>query len=72
MIFGAADKETVQLNEDSLWEGDEKDSGMYQNLGEFEVALPRAKPVDELPARTRYQPGGAHGELYQRRRDFSP
>jgi alpha-L-fucosidase 2 len=45
MIFGAADKETVQLNEDSLWEGDEKDSGMYQNLGEFEVALPRAKPV---------------------------
>ena len=46
MIFGAADKETVQLNEDSLWEGDEKDSGMYQNLGEFEVALPRAKPAD--------------------------
>jgi len=45
MIFGAADKETVQLNEDSLWEGDEKDSGMYQNLGEFEVALPLAKPV---------------------------
>jgi len=45
MIFGAADKETVQLNEDSLWEGDEKDSGMYQNLGEFEVALPQAKSV---------------------------
>ena len=45
MIFGAADKETVQFNEDSLWEGDEKDTGMYQNLGEFEVALPRAKPV---------------------------
>ena len=46
MIFGAADKETVQLNEDSLWEGDEKDTGMYQNLGEFEVALPRAKPTE--------------------------
>jgi alpha-L-fucosidase 2 len=46
MIFGAADKETIQINEDSLWEGDEKDSGMYQNLGEFEVALPRAKPVE--------------------------
>jgi alpha-L-fucosidase 2 len=45
MIFGAADKETIQLNEDSLWLGDEKDTGMYQNLGEFEVALPRAKPV---------------------------
>ena len=45
MIFGASEKETVQLNEDSLWLGDEKDTGMYQNLGEFEVALPRAKPV---------------------------
>jgi len=45
MLFGAADKETVQLNEDSLWLGDEKDTGMYQNLGEFEVALPRAKPA---------------------------
>ncbi|MEI6605185.1 MAG: glycoside hydrolase family 95 protein [Verrucomicrobiota bacterium] len=45
MLFGAAEKESVQLNEDSLWEGDEKDTGMYQNLGEFEVALPQAKPV---------------------------
>ena len=45
MIFGSADKETVQINEDSLWLGDEKDTGMYQNLGEFEVALPRVKPV---------------------------
>jgi len=45
MLFGAADKETVQINEDSLWLGDEKDSGWYQNLGEFEVALPQAKPV---------------------------
>jgi len=47
MIFGAADKETVQINEDSLWLGDEKDTGMYQNLGEFEVALPRIKPVED-------------------------
>jgi alpha-L-fucosidase 2 len=46
MIFGAADKETIQINEDSLWLGDEKDTGMYQNLGEFEVALPRAKPAE--------------------------
>ena len=46
MLFGAADKETVQLNEDSLWLGDEKDTGMYQNLGEFEVALPRSKPAE--------------------------
>ena len=45
MILGAADKETIQINEDSLWLGDEKDTGMYQNLGEFVVALPQAKPV---------------------------
>jgi len=45
MIFGAAEKETIQFNENSLWEGDEKDTGMYQNCGEFEVALPRAKPA---------------------------
>ncbi|MEI6606203.1 MAG: glycoside hydrolase family 95 protein, partial [Verrucomicrobiota bacterium] len=45
MLFGATEKETVQINEDSLWEGDEKDSGWYQNLGEFEVALPQTKPV---------------------------
>ncbi|MCX6874826.1 MAG: glycoside hydrolase N-terminal domain-containing protein [Verrucomicrobia bacterium] len=46
MIFGVSEKETVQLNEDSLWLGDENDTGMYQNLGECEVALPRAKPVE--------------------------
>ena len=46
MIFGAAEGETVQINESSLWEGDEKDSGMYQNLGEFGVALPLAKPAE--------------------------
>jgi alpha-L-fucosidase 2 len=46
MIFGPADKQTIQINEDSLWLGDEKDTGMYQNLGQFEVALPRAKPAE--------------------------
>jgi alpha-L-fucosidase 2 len=46
MIFGAAEGETVQINESSLWEGDEKDSGMYQNLGGFGVALPLAKPAE--------------------------
>lgn len=46
MIFGAAEGENVQINESSLWEGDEKDSGMYQNLGGFGVALPLAKPAE--------------------------
>jgi len=33
MIFGDAQHEHIQLNEISLWTGDEKDTGRYQNLG---------------------------------------
>ncbi len=45
MIFGAAEKERIQFNENSLWEGNEEDTGMYQNCGEFEVTLPRSTPA---------------------------
>jgi hypothetical protein len=43
MIFGPVDKETIQINEDSRWLGDKKDTRMCQNLGEFEVDMERAK-----------------------------
>jgi alpha-L-fucosidase 2 len=39
MIFGDAHHERVQLNESSLWTGDEKNMGAYQNLGEFTFDL---------------------------------
>src|SRR5437764_3197441 len=39
MIFGGAPQEHVQLNEISLWTGDEKDTGRYQDLGDFFVDL---------------------------------
>ena len=35
MIFGGIDKEHIQFNEDSLWIGDEKDTGSYQAFGDI-------------------------------------
>jgi alpha-L-fucosidase 2 len=39
MIFGDARREHLQLNEISLWTGDEKDTGRYQNLGDLFLEL---------------------------------
>src|SRR5450432_570376 len=39
MVFGDAQHEHVQLNEISLWTGDEKDTGRYQNLGDLYLDL---------------------------------
>jgi len=37
MIFGDAGKEHIQFNEDSLWIGDESDTGAYQAFGDVFV-----------------------------------
>ena len=37
MVFGAADKERIQFNEDTLWVGDETDTGAYQTFGDIFV-----------------------------------
>ncbi len=39
MIFGGTDAEHIQFNVDSLWEGDEKDTGAYQAFGDVQVEL---------------------------------
>ncbi|MCP4453250.1 MAG: glycoside hydrolase family 95 protein [Planctomycetes bacterium] len=39
MIFGGIDTEHVQFNEESLWTGDEKDTGSYQNFGDLFVTF---------------------------------
>jgi alpha-L-fucosidase 2 len=39
MIFGDAQHEHLQLNEISLWTGDEKDTGRYQNLADLYLDL---------------------------------
>jgi len=35
MIFGGIDEEHIQFNVDSLWTGDDKDTGAYQNFGDL-------------------------------------
>ncbi|NQU22593.1 MAG: glycoside hydrolase family 95 protein [Candidatus Nealsonbacteria bacterium] len=37
MIFGGAEKEQIQLNEDSLWTGDENPSGNYGSMGAYQT-----------------------------------
>src|SRR5579862_5606099 len=39
MIFGDPQHEHLQLNEISLWTGDEKNMGAYQNLGDLTFDL---------------------------------
>jgi alpha-L-fucosidase 2 len=35
MVFGGVDREHIQFNEDTLWIGDEKDTGSYQTFGDI-------------------------------------
>ena len=44
MIFGDAAKEHIQFNEDTLWIGDEQDTGAYQTFGDIYVDLGHANP----------------------------
>ena len=45
MVFGGAQHEHLQLNEDSLWTGDEKDTGYYQNLGDLFLDFSHGAPT---------------------------
>jgi len=39
MVFGEVAKERIQFNEDTLWIGDEKDTGSYQAFGDVYVEM---------------------------------
>ena len=39
MLFGGAPQEHIQFNEESLWIGDEIDTGAYQAFGDIFVEL---------------------------------
>ena len=39
MIFGSVPEEHIQFNEESLWIGDEQDTGAYQSFGDLYVKL---------------------------------
>ncbi|MBE3097221.1 MAG: glycoside hydrolase family 95 protein [Planctomycetes bacterium] len=44
MIFGGVSKEHIQFNEDSLWIGDETDTGAYQAFGDVYVEMNHPNP----------------------------
>ena len=46
MVFGGVTKEHVQFNEDSLWFGDEENTGSYQPFGDIYVELGHNNPTD--------------------------
>lgn len=39
MIYGGVDREQIQFNEDSVWLGDEKDTGSYQAFGDLLIEI---------------------------------
>lgn len=72
MIFGSVPTERIQFNEDSLWTGDENDTGYYQDFGDVFIDLPgqtagtdfrRHLDLDNAVATVHYTANGIH---YQR------
>lgn len=49
MLFGGVDKDRIQFNEESLWIGDEKDTGSYQAFGDVYVDF-ASEPGKSTPA----------------------
>jgi len=39
MVFGGVEKEHIQFNEDTVWIGDEEDTGSYQAFGDLYIEL---------------------------------
>jgi len=46
MSFGGTKTEHIQFNEDTLWIGDESDTGAYQNFGDILITLNHSNPED--------------------------
>ena len=63
MVFGGIDREHVQFNEDTLWIGDERDTGAYQAFGALFIDLGEnalGKPGSQLRAAAAGRPGGPY------------
>jgi alpha-L-fucosidase 2 len=72
MIYGGVQNEHIQFNEDSLWIGDEEDTGAYQAFGDLKIqfagqnehgAYRRELDIDQALHTISYQSGGVS---YQR------
>lgn len=54
MVFGGVEMERIQLNEDSLWTGDDHAYGAYQTLGDLYLSLETgSKPLVTCPSGNR-------------------
>jgi alpha-L-fucosidase 2 len=53
MVFSDPQRERIQFNEDSLWIGDESDTGSYQAFGDIFVELDGAKAADPVASYAR-------------------
>ena len=54
MLFGGVQREQIQFNEESLWIGDEEDTGAYQAFGDVFVQFGEPAPA-KLPPPADYR-----------------
>ena len=50
MVFGGVEKEHIQFNEDTVWIGDENDTGAYQAFGDMYIELAGNSKQTSVPA----------------------
>ncbi|HKK18576.1 MAG TPA: glycoside hydrolase family 95 protein, partial [Opitutales bacterium] len=55
MIYGGVDREHIQFNEDTVWIGDEQDTGAYQAFGDLFIEFDQDGENDEPAAISDYR-----------------
>jgi len=70
MVFGGVDRERIQFNEDSLWIGDEHDTGAYQAFGDLYVELGDGRRAPGVSNPSEHAP--AHGQDVEKTVDGNP
>ena len=66
MVFGGVERERIQFNEDSLWIGDENDTGAYQAFGDVLVTFADGERTVTNPS-NHASPGGQTPDHASRR-----
>ncbi len=61
MVFGGVEQEHIQFNEDSLWIGDEGDTGAYQAFGDLVVELGEAAGGDGVSNPSKHATASGQG-----------
>jgi len=61
MVFGGVDREHIQFNEDSLWIGDEQDTGAYQAFGDLYIEFGEAAGGIGVSNPSRHQSSARQG-----------